>query len=181
MNEDPREAFDRRVFDQLERAGVPFCLIGGVAVSCHAPARYTRDVDVLVMDSRVLQPSFWSGAGLERLEIRQGDGDDPLAGLVRIEDGVRHDVVLGKGYAAQFALDTRISLPGLLCPVASALGLILLKLEAGSPRDAFDIIAILDSARLSEGRDLLPEVEAKLPLLSRDARDFHARLEAFRR
>jgi hypothetical protein len=54
---------DRRLLDLLEHHGVPFCVIGGVALAVHGHARYTADVDLLTMDRRVLDPAFWAGAG----------------------------------------------------------------------------------------------------------------------
>lgn len=53
----------------------------------HGIARSTFDIDVLTMDGRVLEPALWDSlrAHHTTIEIRPGDVDDPLAGVVRID------------------------------------------------------------------------------------------------
>src|SRR5262245_19328566 len=91
---------DRQLLDHLQNRGVRFCLIGASALASHGWARYTADVDLLTMDDAVLSPRFWSGFG--EPEIRRGDQDDPLAGLVRFAGEFAHDVIVGRGRAMSF-------------------------------------------------------------------------------
>jgi len=51
--EDPMAEFDpRAIFDVLERHGVRYVLIGGVAAILHGAAHVTTDVDVVPQDAR---------------------------------------------------------------------------------------------------------------------------------
>lgn len=93
-------------------------MIGASALLFHGFSRSTRDRDLLVLDARCLDSKFWSDLAAEgaELEIRRGDLFDPLAGLVRIRVGTEIvDLVLGR----------------------------LLKLHAGGPQDAWDIVQLL--------------------------------------
>ena len=67
-----------------------------------------------------------------------------------------------------------LSLPGAL--PAIQLGLILLKLEAGSPQDAADILALLGNAKALGRLTMRMEVEAQTPSLTSDARAFWQRI-----
>ncbi len=42
---------------QLEKAGIPYALIGGVAMAFHTRPRFTRDIDILVKKSGLAQIS----------------------------------------------------------------------------------------------------------------------------
>jgi len=109
----------------LNRMEVPFLLIGGVALASWGIARFTADVDLLTLDPRVLEGSFWDGAGLPPAEISRGDLEDPLGGVVRLALDPRHDLILGKDFAARKAMAGGVVRPGLPCPVAGPLGLAL--------------------------------------------------------
>lgn len=123
-------------------------MIGASALLFHGFSRSTRDRDLLVLDARCLDSKFWSDLAAEgaELEIRRGDLFDPLAGLVRIRVGTEIvDLVLGKFLwqrdilerAEEFQIDDQPLF------VARASDLILLKLHAGGPQDAWDIVQLL--------------------------------------
>ena len=44
----------------LANRGVPFALIGAVALAVHGAARFTADVDLLTLDEAVLERGFWA-------------------------------------------------------------------------------------------------------------------------
>jgi hypothetical protein len=151
----------------LDEAGVRYALIGASALTIHGVSRATLDLDLLAMDSVCLQPGFW--AGLEsrhiEVEVRRGGLEDPLAGVVRLRAGVERpvDLVLGK-YTWQREILERARPMGEEAdlPVIRAADLILLKLFAGGPQDAWDIQQLL----LAEDREeLIAEVEQNLPRL----------------
>jgi len=170
---------DLRLISHLKHQNVGHCLIGGLALAAWGVARYTADADLLTLDPRVLDPSLWSSWGASGPRITQGDSEDPLGGVVRFAGPPRQDLILGRGAAARIALETAERPEAFPCPVASPCGLILLKLEAGSPQDAADILALLGNAQPLGRPDLRAEVQAQVPLLSGDARAFWAKVSAF--
>jgi len=159
----------------LDTRGVRFCVIGGVALAVHGFARYTADVDLLTMDATVLAADFWSGSAVT--EIRRGEGDDPLAGLVRWSSEPPHDLLVGRGHAMRFAVDTAAENTTVGARVATPLGLVLLKLEAGGPQDRNDILALVQARQALAGAGWLADVPAHLPHLSAEARACWARVE----
>jgi hypothetical protein len=155
----------RKVAEHFSLRRVAFATVGGVALAIRGIARSTFDVDLFTMDTAVLADPFW--ALLTRdgpsVEIRRGDADDPLRGLVRLvaRDERPVDVVVGRGSwqggvvdrAEPFAfLDVRL-------PVVRAADLVLLKLHAGGTQDLWDVRQLLDADR--DG-DLAFEVESHL-------------------
>jgi hypothetical protein len=63
--------------------------------------------------------------------------------------------------------------------VAAPVGLILLKLEAGSPQDAADILALLGNAGALGRPSMKEEVASTVPRLTQDARTFWAKISTF--
>ncbi|MBM4244808.1 MAG: hypothetical protein FJ148_13490 [Deltaproteobacteria bacterium] len=160
---------DRALLEQLEASAVRFCVIGGIALAAHGHARYTADVDLLTMDRRVLDDALWKGAG-RAVEIRVGDADDPLGGVVRWPSMPPHDLLVGRGYAMQLAVDTAVREDVLGAPVATAVALVLLKLEAGAPHDRNDIVALAEAQKALGTYDWRGAIAAHLPRLSAAAR-----------
>ncbi|MEZ5316216.1 MAG: hypothetical protein R2752_02335 [Vicinamibacterales bacterium] len=127
----------------LTRHGVPFALAGAAALAVRGVSRSTLDIDLLVVDPRVLTPAFWADLGTSvRTDIRTGDADDPLAGVVRLSAGTSRDidVVVGRGawQAAVIARADRLTYADQSLPVISAADLVLLKLYAGGTQDRWD-------------------------------------------
>jgi hypothetical protein len=92
---------DAAVLDRLRE--VPFCLIGASALAVHGLARFSADVDLLTMDPTVLSDHFWAGLP-DPPEIRSGDLEDPLRGVVRWRGEPPLDPIVGRGLGR----DTRI-------------------------------------------------------------------------
>ena len=163
---------------RLDEAQVRYCLIGAAALAVHGYVRDTSDIDLLTLDDRVLQQSFWSGAPVV---IRKGAWDDPLVGSVVWTGEVVHDVVVGRGHAATVAVSTAVASNLVGCAVASPLALTLLKLEAGSGQDPYDVLALLETRRAADGAPWETEIAAHLPKLSADARDAWVRMQSLTR
>ncbi len=163
---------DLHIISHLERQSVGHCLIGGLALAAWGVARYTADADLLTLDPRVLDPSLWSDWVPAGPRITTGDSEDPLGGVVRFAGPPRQDLILGRGAAARIALETAERSEAFPCPVASPCGLILLKLEAGSPQDAADILALLGNAQSLGRPDLRAVVLSQVSLLTGEARAF---------
>lgn len=134
----------RDVCSCLDGAGVPFALIGAAALAVHGISRSTLDVDLLVTDSRTLDEGFW--AGLE-VDVRRGDAEDPLAGVVRVgrEAVAPVDVIVGRArwQSDAIARAIRTVVSGVCLPVVTAADLVLLKLYAGGAQDLWDVREIL--------------------------------------
>lgn len=82
----------------LSEAHVRYAVIGAVALAARGASRSTLDIDLLVVERRVLRDDFWERArntGTE-IEIRTGDFDDPLAGVVRIGGPEPVDIIVAK-------------------------------------------------------------------------------------
>lgn len=134
----------------LERAGIPFALIGAGALAVHGVSRSTLDQDLLVTDRRVLTPDMWSALNDVSVDIRAGDPEDPLAGVVRFVAAGQRDVDLVVGrHEWQRAVLNRaqhVWTGDLTIPVAAISDLILLKLYAGGAQDLWDVEQLLGVA-----------------------------------
>jgi hypothetical protein len=155
-----------RLFDQvlalLTGQRVPHALIGAAALAAHGVARSTYDIDLLTTDARVLGRGFWTALDDDgaTIDIRKGDSEDPLAGVIRIETtGDRPvDIILGKHEWQTRAVELADHSPE-GAPVVRRRDLVLLKLYAGGAQDLWDVRELLQLP----GRDrLVAEVEADL-------------------
>jgi len=151
---------------------VTFAAVGGAALAVRGVSRSTFDVDLLTMDTAVLAEAFW--ALVERdgatIEVRRGDADDPLRGLVRLvsRDERSVDVVVGRG-AWQESVVKRADPFDILearIPVVRASDLILLKLHAGGTQDLWDVKQLLDADRDGE---IVHEVQSRIAEVPRGA------------
>jgi len=164
----------------LGRSHVHYALVGAGAMAAHGVARSTFDVDLLTTDRRVLAAAFWQAlAGKEgvSVDVRTGDDDDPLAGIVRATiDGERRvDVVVGRaGWQDEvIGRAQAMTIQGVTLPVVTIADLIVLKLYAGGSQDAWDIEQLLAAGDEDLIRAAVDPIVAELPL---DARALWQRL-----
>ncbi|MFA5908352.1 MAG: hypothetical protein WC815_06230 [Vicinamibacterales bacterium] len=160
-----------RVCGVLNDSGIAHALIGASALAARGVARSTYDIDLLTTDGQVLEPGLWqslSSDGL-RIDIRRGDADDPLGGVVRVETADERpvDVILGKLAWQQRAVE-RAELVAGGPPVVLARDLVLLKLYAGGPQDLWDVRELL---RQPERVQLASDVTADLAELPSEMRE----------
>lgn len=159
---------DPSLVAHLDARALKYCLIGATALSAHGFARYTADVDLLTMSELPLSSDFWAGFAGATANIVRGDYDDPFAGVVRFHElAVPHELLVGRGYAMLHAVQHARQEQTVGCPVASPLSLVLLKLVAGGPQDAFDIISFLDVQAALGKDDWVTSVDehlSKLPI-----------------
>ena len=162
-----------RVVDRLDAAGIRCALIGGEALALRGASRATLDRDLLTTDARVLDAAIWAPLRSDAIEVevRRGDADDPLAGVVRFgADGERPvDLIVGRhGWQARIVERAEIlDLGSVRVAVPSVADLVLLKLYAGGPQDAWDVSQLL--ARTDRAA-LVAEVELQLDDLPPEAR-----------
>jgi hypothetical protein len=160
----------RRVLDAL---GVRYALIGAHAMAARGYPRFTLDVDLLTADSRVLDMAHWNdlvGDGAQ-VDVRRGDADDPLGGVVHLllRDGTDVDVVVGKWQWEADLIERAelISIGGAPIGVPCSGDLILLKLAAGGTLDLRDAAVLLT---MGDRHRVVQEVEAHLDDVRPDVR-----------
>jgi predicted nucleotidyltransferase len=143
----------------LEEAGIPYALVGAAALAVHGVSRSTLDQDLLVTDRRALDRDLWRTLTDVSVDVRRGDSDDPLAGVVRFTaHGQRDvDVIVGRHawQASMLARARRVPLGARAIPVVGVSDLILLKLYAGGAQDRWDIAQLLAAVAS-------PQVEAEV-------------------
>ncbi len=150
----------------LRAADIPHALIGAAAMAAHGVSRATADVDLLVTSPQSLVAATWAAlAATSDIDIRRGNDDDPLAGVARISrrGDLDVDVVVGKRGWQQGCVSRAAPSPADGIPVVRVEDLVLLKLYAGGPQDAWDIHQVLglpDGARIVAA---VGELVASLP------------------
>jgi hypothetical protein len=176
------EGLVARVAAVLDRLGASYALVGAGALAVHGVARSTFDVDLFTTEPAVLDATIWaalSATPAVKVDVRRGDAEDPLAGVVRIEAAGERDVDVVVGRLAwQAEVVTRalrVPLAGTSLPVVTAADLILLKLFAGGAQDAWDIEQLLAGP---DRAVLVMDVESRLQRLPPPAVRLWARITA---
>jgi hypothetical protein len=160
-----------RVTAFLAEHHVANALIGAAALAAHGVSRSTLDQDLLVTDVRVLAASFWQALAAEaEIDVRRGDTEDPLAGVVRIAcTGERDvDVVVGRHHWQHEVLSRAHRLGDEPMYVVDKADLILLKLYAGGIQDRWDIEQLLALDAREEAIAMVDDRIAALPAHSRE-------------
>jgi hypothetical protein len=162
---DHRVSLLARVREVLKARGIPHVMVGASALTIHGVNRSTIDLDLFTIDRACLDPRMWEGVAAEGIavEVRKGDPDDPLAGVVRLRAApeLPLDVVVGKHRWQRRAIERAetATFMDVEVPVLGGVDLILLKLYAGGPQDAWDIQQLLMGP---ERGSLIEEVEQDL-------------------
>ena len=166
------------VVQHLERNSVRMALMGAAAMPVYGVARSTADADLVTVDRNVLDRGFWEALKNAVIDVRRGDQFDPLAGVVRLKRPPERqvDVVVGKYIFVRDVIERAEVqvVDGVSLPVVRLADLILLKLFAGGPQDAWDIGRLLESADAAN----MAEVESHLSTLPADAQELWARIRA---
>lgn len=138
-------------------------------MAAHGAPRSTLDLDLLTTDRRTLDESLWASLDQSetKVQVRRGDSEDPLAGVVRLSAPDERAVDL---YIGRFTWQTSIieravplTIQGLEIAVAEPADLVLLKLHAGGPQDRWDIQQMLAARPSEEWKQLVEERLARLP------------------
>ena len=165
----------------LRAADITHAVIGAAAMAAHGVSRATADVDLLTTDSRALLESTWTLiSDRSAVDIRKGGDDDPLAGVVRISGRGELDVdVIVGNRTWQHDCVSRARPPATGGPpIVRSEDLVLLKLYAGGPQDAWDIHQLL---ALPDGSALVAGIDELVTVLPSDAQALWQRIRAERR
>lgn len=159
-------------------------VIGAMALAVHGIVRSTADLDLLAAQEHVLWERTWTAARRRRLsiDVRLGDDDDPLCGVVRVGARARMpvDVIVVRGLWARRIVEraigpegVRSAFSGVELPVARLSDVLLLKLYAAATDVVEDAELIL---RHPEASRVLDEVEHEIAALPRDCQERWTRL-----
>lgn len=162
----------------LDEAEIPYALIGAAALTVYGVNRATLDLDLFATSPACLDPNLWQSLPSSvEVDIRRGDLTDPLAGVVRFRaPGIQPvDLVVGK-LTWQRELIERAASTGDGPPVVRLPDLILLKLYAGGPQDAWDVQQLLQRA---DRDDIIREVEESLTNLPSRSTEFWRKILQF--
>lgn len=170
-----------RVTALLRARSIPFAVIGAAAMAVHGVSRATRDVDLFTVNPATLEAATWASLAGDAPRIRVGGSDDPLAGVARFLAAGEPplDLVVGKtAWQAEIPGRARPSvIEGVEAPVAGAADLVLLKLYAGGPQDAWDIEQLLAGP---DRAALVAEVQGRLAALPAHSQDLWNRIVGHR-
>jgi len=139
-------------------------------MAVHCAPRGTRDVDLLAVATECLNPETWQPLETQGIavDVRRGGADDPLAGVVRFSstDVDPLDLIVGRApwQEAMLARAREAVVSGVAVPVVTAADLIVLKLYAGGPQDAWDIEQLLAAA--GDRGALVADVDGRVGPLS---------------
>jgi len=139
------------VIDVLNNEKVPYAVIGAMAVASYGVVRSSLDADAIIQigndaKRRERLRGLLTEAGLH-VVIKKGGFDDPLLGVILIEDqhGNRVDLLLGirKADNDLFNRITRVEFQGEMINMVGVEDLIAMKVYAGSSKDLADVEGIL--------------------------------------
>jgi hypothetical protein len=160
---------DREVMQRLGAARVSYCLIGCLALAEHGVALRESDarVELLTVDTDVLRPLFWDEG--RRPEADLGEAGADSVGRLRWAGSPAQELLVGRGHAMVFALDTAHPNDHVGCRVATPLGLLLVALqrEGIGARVAIDALIRAQGARL--GAPWPPPLEGHLASMAPSA------------
>lgn len=128
----------------LRDAGIDYATVGAIAASFHGVVRTSMDADavlrITIQELGVLQKKF-DAAGL-KTELRRGDYEDPIAGMLLVSDGFgnRVDLIAGLRGLESAAYSRAINVPfiGGTLRVIGREDFIAMKCFAGGPVDLMD-------------------------------------------
>lgn len=139
------------VIDILKERKVPYAVIGAMAVAFYGVVRSSLDADAIIRVGKdqkevdrlrtALTKKGWN------VVIKKGGFDDPLVGVVLIEDALRNrvDLLLGlkKGDPGLFQRTRPVKFEGETIHMVGPEDLIAMKVFAGSAKDMADAEGIL--------------------------------------
>jgi hypothetical protein len=167
-----------RVVQILQERQIPFALIGAAAMAAHGVSRSTFGTDLFSVGPSTLDVGIWQALDTDGIDVdvRHGDDDDPLLGVVRFVHGEQAiDLVVGRASWQRdvIARATPTKVFSLDLPIVTVEELILLKLYAGGIQDRWDIQQLLTSVSATI---VLTDIDARISSLPDRCRDLWRQL-----
>jgi len=162
----------RRILSILEELGVPYALIGGLALPFYGVVRATEDMDLLILLSPMEMARLAGQIRMKGLtaKARKGSPGDPLVGVVVVEipvegSDVTCDLLLPSTRWQSEAVRNAqaFEVEGAPVRVVQARDLFLLKLYAEGPQDLLDASQLL-RMQDEKTRDAWKDVASKVHL-----------------
>lgn len=156
------------VIETLKAHNIRYAVVGAFAVSFYGVVRASLDADAVISlaqsDVRAEKlKDLLEKRGLKAI-VRRADADDPLRGLIMIEDklGNQVDLILGiKGMPEDvFKRAVSVSFEGQEFSMISREDLIAMKLFAGASKDINDVNGILEVSKKEIDLSLLRKLTA---------------------
>jgi len=143
------------VIDILNKEKVPYAVIGAMAVSFYGVVRSSLDADAIIRIEKDKEGVDQLRAALTKagmnVVVKKGNFEDPLVGVILIEDhhGNHVDLLLGikKADRDLFKRVKRIEFQGETINIVGVEDLIVMKVYAGSHKDIADVQGILAVSR----------------------------------
>ena len=152
------------VVEILQRENVHYAVIGAFALSVHGSIRGTTDVDALLFTTRQRLGKLltvFDRVGFAT-ELRRGDAEDPILGMLILSDSHNNRVELLGGLRgmdpAIFSRTVEIQFFGVNLRFVGREDLIAMKCLAGGPQDLLDAQSAYRSAQGPVDLDLLRAV-----------------------
>ena len=160
---------DRELMERLRAARVSYCLIGPLALAEHGVPLREGDarVELLTVDTDVLRPLFWPEGRCPAVD-RSGPEDDLVARL-RWAASPLQELLLGRGHAMIFAVDTAQPNAHVGCRIATSLGLLLVALQQNGFTARAEIDAVIRAQEARLGAPWRPPVEEHLASMAPSA------------
>jgi hypothetical protein len=138
------------VIEFLNKRNIAYAIIGAFAASFYGVIRASLDADAVIS---ILTPQDTADFCLNLKSLglnavyRKGDGEDPIAGVINIEDHFlnRVDLLMGiRGMKQEtFFRCQEAQFMGVSIKIVSIEDFIALKIFAGSPKDIGDVMGVM--------------------------------------
>jgi len=156
------------IIDFLNKRNIAYAVIGAFAASFYGMVRASLDADAVISihtpkDATDLCSNLKS-LGL-KATYRKGDTEDPIGGVINIEDQFsnRVDLLMGiRGMRPEALLRCQeAQFMGALIKIVSIEDFIALKIFAGSPKDIGDVMGVMDVSREKINLNSLKEITSQ--------------------
>lgn len=155
-----------KVIRLLDKGNIPYAIVGAFAASFYGVVRASLDVDAVISVGKNKEKLHQLLASLKKknlkTKLRQGDSQDPIRGVINIEDNFRNRVDLLIGIRGMkddvFDRVMAVSFFNTKIEIIGVEDFIAMKIFAGSAKDIQDVIGVLKVSAGKINRPLLKQL-----------------------